>query len=200
MRRENFSPWILGAALLSVAIIVLLWLQSERNEAKATLVDEMNLATRQIAELDLETLQVRLSERRADYRTAQVQLDEETGVLVSRNESADVCDSLFTIAERCSVQILKLTSPGVVESLVDDEKTLVLAISLEVTGEVVDTLRFVSQVHEAYPFGHVTAVKLDNPDGEVQSASPGAIQGGDEPTTTKVTLMITQYREDEDDG
>ena len=145
-------------------------------------------------------LQVTLSERQADYRAAQTALAGETGVLASRNESADVCDSLFTIAQACHVQIDGIDSPGVVEAILDGEKTLVLAISLEVTGEVVDTLRFVSQVHEAYPFGHVTTVLLDNPGGEVRSASPGAIRDGDEPTTTKVTLMITQYREDEDDG
>ena len=78
-------------------------------------------------------------------------------------ESIDVTDTIYGVAETSDVEIIKITSPGVMTEIVGELTTPVLPLTIESEGEIPDLIVFVRNLSRKFSTGVVTSVNMEVP-------------------------------------
>ncbi len=196
MRLAKINRLIILAGVLAIVLAVVSWLQSGQEDVKQSMIPEMELAAKRVANLDLGALQQKIVELSLTEIQASANATAVKEHFAEQHQSLDVGETLYPIARECRVNLYDISSPGLAEIDLEGISGTELSLFLTVRGEVRDILDFINRVHEAYPLGQVSTVTINNnPKGIVRAASADNYLDGDiyEAAETRLQLVIQNY-------
>jgi hypothetical protein len=203
MRLAKTNRLVILAGVLAIILAALAWLQSGQEEIKQSLLPEMELAAKRLANLNLSVLEERivvLTETEAQASANATAIREH---FAGRYEGLDVGETLYQIARENRVNLYMIDSAGLAS--IDDEgiSGTNLPMSLTVRGEVLNILNFIERLHETYPLGQVSTVTINNtPHGIVREATEAAYVDAEiyEAAEAVLQLVIRNYTVSDDSG
>ncbi|MDD5127109.1 MAG: hypothetical protein PHR43_03290 [Dehalococcoidales bacterium] len=159
------TSWILliGGILL-IVFVSLGFAGTRQMRQQEKLATDLKVAQQRVANLQLEQLterqeqlNVKLTEVSADLETAKNKMRQP-------NESIDVTDSIFQIAESCKVTIEEISSAGLSGKEVAKINCSSQALNLIAYGEVLDLVSFIARLNTDFTTGLVGSVNMDIPE------------------------------------
>jgi len=203
MALAKMNRLIILAGILAILLAALSWLQNGQEDVKQSIIPEMEVASKRLANLNLSPLQERIvvlteTETQASANATRIQEH-----FAAVNEGLDVGDTLYFIARENRVNLYGITSSGLSPFDIEGIGGTGLPLTLTVRGEVQDILNFIDHVHETYPLGQVSTIAIDNRlQGIVREATEIAYVEGEiyEAAQATLQLEIRNYLVSDDSG
>ena len=160
MKLGKTSWLILIVGVVIVAFASLGLAHSRQVSEHEQINEELTVAEMRLTNVQLKELQARKGELEAqlDESTAQLKAAEDN--LSQSNESIDVTDFLFVIAQACGVVINDINSSDLSDDELAGVNCSVIRLSINVEGEVSSLIHFVARLNNDFTTGVVDSVDI----------------------------------------
>lgn len=128
------------------------------------LANELSVVEQRVAKVQLEQLTAQQEQLKAKLDQANAELEAAKTKLRQPNESIDVTDLVFQIAESCDVTIQEISSNGLGQKGVAAINCSSLGLSLVASGEVLDLITFISRLNTDFTTGLVGSADIVIPE------------------------------------
>ena len=163
MKLGKTSWLILIAGVVIVAFASLGVARSRQASEHEQLNEELTVAEMRLTNVQLTELQDRKGELEAQLDEATAQRKAAEDNLSQSNESIDVTDFLFVIAQACGVVINDIHSSDLSSDKLADVNCSVIRLSINVEGEVSSLISFVTKLNDDFTTGVVDSVDISIP-------------------------------------
>ena len=159
------TSWVLliGGVLL-IIFVSLGFAGTRQMRQQEKLATDLKVAQQRVANLQLEQLADRQEQLNVTLNKVNAELETAKNKMRQPNESIDVTDSLFQIAESCKVTIDEMSSAGLSNKEVAKIKCSSQSLNLFASGEVLDLIRFVARLNTDFTTGLVDSVNMNIPE------------------------------------
>jgi hypothetical protein len=174
MKFSKKSITLLATGIVMIMVICLTTLYNNNGEQQSELLSQLDLiqpviaksSTREVSSR-IQDIEQRQIEAESQMKAAKAQLQQPINAIV-------ITDTLLDIAQITGVEIDKLNSPGIADTNIGDLGFTVLPIKLEVVGEVINLIDFISEFSKTYPTGLIKSVQMNIPteDEETEAGDP----------------------------
>ena len=185
--------------LLVVGIFVVIFAglgvaYSQQGNEQRRLTEELDLAQLRLQKFPASQLASQREELENRLAQAESQLEKAKTDLIHLIESIEASNTLYDIAETCSVEITEIRSFAQTHLGVGGIPCSALPITVQVEGEVLNLIDFIYRWTSEYPTGTVKSVEINAPEKsdeetEEEQAKPSAI----------ISLIIYTYEGDSHD-
>ena len=160
MKLGKTSWLILIAGVVIVAFVSLGLARSRQVGEHEQLNEELTVAETRLTNVQLKELQIRKGELEAQLDEATAQLKAAEDNLRQSNESIDVTDFLFVIAQACGVVINDIHSSDLSSDELAKINCSVSHLSITVTGDVPNLISLVTRLNNDFTTGVVDSVDI----------------------------------------
>ena len=140
------------------------------------LYDDLTVAERRVEKLQLEQLNLQQEQLAGQINQAAAELSAARDRLKHPNESIDVTDFLFEIADSCSVDILDVNSRGLSSGDLGDIACSVQSITTSVEGNLPDLISFVTRLNTDFTTGVVDSADISIPEADEEARPTAHVQ------------------------
>ena len=163
MKLGKTSWLILIVGVVIVAFASLGLARSRQVSEHEQLNEELTVAEMRLTNVKLTELQARQGELEAQLDEATAQRKAAEDNLSPSNESIDVTDFLFVIAQACDVVINDINSSDLSSDKLAEVSFSVIRLSINVEGEVSSLISFVTRLNNDFTTGVVDSVDISIP-------------------------------------
>lgn len=170
------TSWVLligGILLIIFASLGFAGVRQLRQQEK--LSDDLSVAEQRVAKLQLEQLTNQQEQLKSQLDQANAEFKAAEARLRQPNESINVTDSIFQIAESCRVTIESLSSPGMTTGSVAKINCLVMSLNITATGDVLDLISFIARLNTDFKTGVVKSAEISVPEASNEEDAPSAL-------------------------
>ena len=140
------------------------------------LYGDLTVAERRVEKLQLEQLNLQQEQLAGQINQAVAEREVAKDRLKHSNESIDVTDFLFEIADSCSVDIIGVNSRGLSSGDLGDIACSVQTISTSVEGSLPDLISFVTRLNTDFTIGVVDSADISIPEATEEARPTAHIQ------------------------
>ena len=200
MKLGKTSWLILIAGVVIVAFTSLGLARSSQVNEHEQLNEELTVAETRLTNVQLKELQAGKGELEAqlDESTAQLKAAEDN--LSQSNESIDVTDFLFVIAQACGVIINNISSSDLSSDKLAEVNCSVSHLSINVEGEVSSLISFVTKLNNDFTTGVVDSVDIsihgiteEEVEEEVGEETENSTEPEPEPAMPSASIRLSVY-------
>ena len=176
MKLSKTSWLILIAGVVIVAFASLGLTSSRQVSEHKQLTEELTVAETRLTNVQLKDLQVGKGELEAQLDETTAQLKAAEYNLSQSNESIDVTDFLFVIAQACGVIINNISSSDLSSDELAEVSCTVSRLSINVEGELPSLISFVTMLNNDFTTGVVDSVSIsitEMPEEEIGEETEG---------------------------
>jgi len=164
LKLSKTSWLILIVGVVIVAFASLGLARARQVNEHEQLNEELTVAEMRLTKIQLKELQARKGELEAQLDEATAQLKAAKDNLSQSNESIDVTDFLFVIAQACGVVINNIYSSDLSDDELAGVNCSVSRLSINVEGEVANLISFVTALNNDFTTGVVDSVDISIPE------------------------------------
>ena len=185
---------ILLVICVFVILVAGLGMTYSRQEGEQSQLDEeLTLAKQRLEKYPDEEAEFAAQQKELESRLARAEsrLRAAKANLYQSIESIEASDTLFTLAQDCGVEVVKIQSPGVTTKKIGEVTLSALSLTVTIEGDVLNIIDFVSEWTKEYPTGIVESVVItvpQPPDAEAEEA-----QTEEKSPSADIDICISTY-------
>jgi len=191
LSRKAIIFLVIGVFVILVAGLGMAYSRQEGEQSQ--LDQELTLAKQRLEKYTGEEAEFASQQKELESRLAKAEsrLRAAKANLYQSIESIEASDTLFTLAQDCGVEVVKIQSPGVATQAIGEVTLSALSLTVTIEGDVLNVIGFVSEWTKEYPTGMVESVVVtvpQPPDAEAEEA-----QTGEENPSADINICIHTY-------
>jgi len=181
---------VIGAFVIAFASLSANY--SQQGQEKNQLNQELSLAQLRLGQYSLEELSSQQAELEAQLTEVESQLEIIKTALYwpMSNGSIKVTDTIFEAADTCMVEIVEISSAGLIKETLEDVTRHVLSLNVKAEGSVAKLINFTSELSNSFPTGVAKSVQINIPE-----ATDGGGEELEKPSAD-IALIIYFYQGD----
>ena len=187
MKISKASWLILIAGVVFVTFASLGIAGAKQMSEQGELNDELSIAERRVDTLQLEQLTLEQEEFQKKLEQVHAESEAVKDKLRFSNESIDVTDFLFEIAQLTNVTILNVSSPGLSSTDLEAIPCTAQSLSVIAEGEVSDLIAFVTRLNNDFTTGLVQSADISIPEESEEE------EDGESLPAVQVRLIVYSY-------
>ncbi len=190
MKFSKKSITLLATGIVMIMVICLTTLYNNNGEQQSELLDQLDLiqpviaksSTREVSSR-INDIEQRQSEAESQLRAAKSQLQQPINAIIITN-------TLLDIAQITEVEITRVNSPGITDTEVNGITFTILPVRIEVLGDVMNLISFISEFSKTFPTGLIKSVQFGIPTEYEGQEVPGDPEDPEEPEEPEEPLDI----------
>jgi hypothetical protein len=155
---------VAGITLIMVFSLGMVYINS--SEQQEELTEQLNIIQPVLTRTAPDEVSPEMAEMENRQQQAELELENAKEMLRQPIYAIGIARELFDIAEATDVDILSISSPGVMADVLGGLPFLALAARVEIEGDTADLVAFVAALGQQYSTGFITSLQFDIPDPE----------------------------------
>jgi hypothetical protein len=155
---------VAGITLIMVFSLGMVYINS--SEQQEELTEQLNIIQPVLTRTAPDDVSPEMAEMENRQQAAELELENAKEMLRQPIYAIGIARELFDIAEATDVDILSISSPGVMADVLGGLPFLALAARVEIEGDTADLVAFVAALGQQYSTGFITSLQFDIPDPE----------------------------------
>ena len=160
--KPSKTSWI----LLTVGIFAVLAASlgstySNQLEERKQVMEELSVAAQRLGGIQLEPASDQRSNLEAQLSQAMSQLEDIRAMFLLPTGSLAACDSILDITDKCSVELTRITTPGLTSDDLEGIEILSILLTMKVEGSISNLIKFIAMMNTDFATGTVLSVAID---------------------------------------
>lgn len=164
MRLSKITLIFLGVGIFAILAIGMGMAYAQQSREQSRLNEQLSLAQLRISNYSPQKLSSQLEGLKSELTQLETQLKDSKACLCQSVESIEATDTLFEIAEVCGVEIIGVSSPGLNSKEIEGIACPVLAVTVQIEGDVSNLIDFTLKLTGEFPTGVVQSVGINIPE------------------------------------
>jgi len=181
------TSWIMLIGGILVILFASLGIAGAKQlSQREQLADELVIAENRAEKLQLEQLNIEQAQFVEELDNAMTESEAARENLKLSNESIDVTDFLFEIADSCNVTVMDVNSSGLSIDDLEGISCTVQQVGTTVEGNLPDLISFITRLNTEFTIGVVDSAEI---------SIPGTAEDEERPTAS-IRLSVYDYKGD----